>query len=220
VGRAVFDYEGLPASPPERAVLAVCARETTLGELLRLPHPRSRLLRAAYALVAGGMVETRGGEIERPRPAVTDSGARESVSKPPPAGEAAPETRETPADPDTGEHKARELLERGQREQAVKVLTTLVEQHPRALGGRRLLAMTLAQDGGFDHKVERLFLEVLEVEPKDVGLRYRLATYYRRAGMRARAMLQLRLVLSSDSGHAGAWRDLGELEASEGSRDR
>ncbi|MCG6925585.1 MAG: hypothetical protein LJF30_09770 [Acidobacteria bacterium] len=226
MGRAVFDYEGLPASPPERAVLAVCARETTLGELLRLPHPRPRLLRAAYALVAGGMVEVVGGKIEQPRPSVTDSGARpaveggESVSEPASREAAVPVARETPADPDTGEHRARELLERGQREQAVEVLRALVEDHPRAMGGRRLLAMTLAQDGGFDRAVERLFLDVLEVEPKDTALRYRLATYYRRAGMRARAMLQLRLVLSSDPGHAGAWRDLGELEAGEGSRDR
>jgi hypothetical protein len=225
VGRAVFDYEGLPASPPERAVLAVCARATTLGELLRLPHPRPQLLRAAYALVAGGMVDALGGEIQRPRPAGTDSGTSPpspaverggSVSEPPPEGEAAPTVQETPADADTGEHRARELLERGQREQAVKVLTDLVKQHPRAVGGRRLLAMTLAQDEGFDRAVERLFLDVLETEPEDVGLRYRLATYYRRAGMGARAMLQLRLVLSSDPGHAGAWRDLGELEAGAG----
>jgi len=225
MGRAVFDYEGLPASPPERAVLAVCARETTLGELLRLPHPRPRLLRAAYALVAGGMVEVVGGQIEAPRPGDTDSGARPAAERGGPVAEApaeaaTPVARETPADPDTGEHRARELLERGQRERAVEVLTALVEEHPRAMGGRRLLAMTLAQDGGFDRTVERLFLEVLEVEPKDTALRYRLATYYRRAGMRARAMLQLRLVLSSDPGHAGAWRDLGELEAGEGSRDR
>jgi hypothetical protein len=226
MGRAVFDYEALPASPPERAVLAMCARKTTLEELLQLPYPRSRLLRAAYALVAGGMVETLGGHSDQAPPAIADSGARpaaderEPVSESPPEREPAPEVREAPEDPDTGEHRARELLEKGQREQALEVLTALVDKHPRAMSGRRLLAMTLAQDGGFDHVVERLFLEVLEVEPKDVGLRYRLATYYRRAGIRARAMLQLRLVLSSDPGHAGAWRDLGELEASEGSRER
>jgi hypothetical protein len=33
-------------------------------------------------------------------------------------------------------------------------------------------------------------------------------------------MLQLRLILSVDPGHAGAWRDLGELEAAEGKRGR
>jgi hypothetical protein len=223
--RAVFDYEGLPASPPERAVLAVCARETTLAEVLRLPHPRSRLLRATYALVAGGMVETLGGEGEDARSAVPDAAAEttagggEIVPEPVAEARASPEAAETPPDPDTGEHRARALLEKGQRQRAVEVLTELVKQHPQAVGSRRLLAMTLAQDGGFDRAVERLFLDVLEREPKDGEVRYRLATYYRRAGMRARAMLQLRLVLSADPGHAGAWRDLGELEASEAGRD-
>jgi predicted Zn-dependent protease len=80
--------------------------------------------------------------------------------------------------------------------------------------------MTLAQEGGFEPAVERLFLTLLEKQPGDAELRYRLATYYRRAGMAARAILQLRLVLSADSGHAGAWRDLGELEAGEGRRGR
>lgn len=75
--------------------------------------------------------------------------------------------------------------------------------------------MTLAQSGGFEREVERLFLATLEAQPGDVEVRFRLATYYRRAGMRARAMLQLRLVLSADPSHAGAWRDLGELEAGE-----
>jgi hypothetical protein len=51
-------------------------------------------------------------------------------------------------------------------------------------------------------------------------MRYALASYYRRSGLAARAVLQLKLVLSSDSGHAGAWRDLGELEAGESRRKR
>ncbi len=227
--RPVFDYEALPGSPPERAVLAMCARPTTLEEVLRLPHPRPRLLRAVYALVAGGMVGTLGGAAEG-----EDSGphlaGETSLVSPPPAPEPAveeeivAEIEEEPAppasDPLSGELRARALLEKGRREEAVELLTALVAQHPQEVGCRGLLAMARAHEGGFDLAVERLFLDVLEVEPKDVGLRYRLATYYRRAGMRARAMLQLRLVLSSDPGHAGAWRDLGELEAGEASRGR
>ena len=69
--------------------------------------------------------------------------------------------------------------------------------------------MTLAREGGFQPAVEQLFSSLLEREPHDVELRYALASYYRRSGMAARAILQLRLVLSADSGHAGAWRDLG-----------
>ena len=80
--------------------------------------------------------------------------------------------------------------------------------------------MTLARESGFQPAVERLFSSLLETEPHDVELRYALASYYRRSGMAPRAILQLRLVLSADSGHAGAWRDLGELEAGESRRGR
>jgi predicted Zn-dependent protease len=66
--------------------------------------------------------------------------------------------------------------------------------------------------------VERLFVDSLEQEPEDVEMRYALASYYRRSGLAAQAVLQLKRVLSSDSGHAGAWRDLGELEARQGQR--
>ena len=78
---------------------------------------------------------------------------------------------------------------------------------------RRLLALTLARDAGFQAPIERLLLDLLEAEPHDNELRYALATYYRKAGMTARAILQLRIVLSADASHAAAWRDLGELEA-------
>ena len=80
--------------------------------------------------------------------------------------------------------------------------------------------MTLAREGGFKPEVEQRFLGMLERQPQDAELRYALASYYRRAGLAARAMLQLRLVLSADSGHAAAWRDLGELEAGETRRGR
>lgn len=75
--------------------------------------------------------------------------------------------------------------------------------------------MTLSRESGFQPTVEKLFLSALEKEPRDAELRYALASYYRRSSMTARAILQLRLVLSADSGHAAAWRDLGELEAGE-----
>ena len=93
------------------------------------------------------------------------------------------------------------------------MLRATVEKHPAARGPRRLLALTLARDGGFQSPIERMLLDLLEAQPQDNELRYALATYYRKAGMTARAILQLRIVLSSDAGHAAAWRDLGELEA-------
>jgi len=82
------------------------------------------------------------------------------------------------------------------------------------------LALTQARDSGFQGPIERQLLDLLEVDPHDNELRYALASYYRRAGMTARAILQLRIVLSADSAHAAAWRDLGELEAGPTRRGR
>jgi lipopolysaccharide biosynthesis regulator YciM len=115
---------------------------------------------------------------------------------------------------------ARGFLERGHRERAVAILRETVQQHPSARGPRRLLALTLGRESGFQQEVERLFVELLEGEPSDTELRYALASYYRKGGLAARAILQLRLVLSADSGHAAAWRDLGELEAGPTRRGR
>ena len=115
---------------------------------------------------------------------------------------------------------ARGLLEKGFRQRALELLQGAMARDPDARGPRRLLALTLAREAGFRADVEKLLLGSLEKEPGDVELRYALASYYRRADLAARAVLQLRLVLSADSGHAGAWRDLGELEAGESRRRR
>jgi hypothetical protein len=332
VARTSFDYEELPVSPPERAVLALAVRETTLEEVLRLPHPRAQLVRAAYALVVGGMLELLEPEPKAepaaatpeppasvtppppvsvtppppvsvtpapPEPATPQAPEPVSPStpEPPPPSAAAvprrgpddtlqardrpggtvsplvPESRrpghttrpmaavdpdlltptpppdselpdegatsvdadstgdsgvplapapptEIPSDPEAGERRARALLENGMREPAVEILEAILESHPGAHAARRLLAMTLAPSGPFDRTVEQHLLKVIEADRGDVEARYRLATYYRRAGMNARAVLQLRLVLSADPGHAAAWRDLGELDAGEGGRGR
>jgi predicted Zn-dependent protease len=187
-------------------------------------------VRATYALVAGGVVEAKGRDREEARPPVAPSRVGTTTDPPLPplepegTPEAAPAVEEassaTPSDPETGEQRARALLEQGDSERAVALLTELVKQHPESVACRRLLAMARANDLGADPAVEELFLNVLVAAPKDAELRYRLARYYLRAGSKARAMLQLRLVLSSDPGHAGAWRDLGELEAGEGQRGR
>jgi hypothetical protein len=108
---------------------------------------------------------------------------------------------------------ARSLLEKGDRGRALEVLRGGLDARPEAPGARRLLAMLLAREGGFDPAVERQFLAALEVEPGDVELRYALGSYYRRSGLNGRALMHLRLVLSADPSHAAAWRDLGELEA-------
>jgi uncharacterized protein DUF4388 len=224
-----FDYEEVPVSAVERAVLAQCSRSVALGDLLVLPHPRPQLVRALYALVAGGLLENAPARIPAPAPVpppvpvlppVVET-IPSSVPQPRPAPPVEVEMTPSPPAPRTpeeAERAARMFLERGQRRLAIEALQEAVDRHPGARGPARLLAITLGRETTFRHEVERRFLDLLDAQPQDAELRYALASYYRRAGLAARAMLQLRLVLSTDSGHAAAWRDLGELEAGETKR--
>jgi tetratricopeptide (TPR) repeat protein len=213
VSPSPFDIESVAPLPVERAVLASCARSVSLGELLVLPHPRPQLVRAAYALLVGGVIDDAPARVATaspgpPQPAglpPLPSPAEADLTPPPPP----------PQTPEEAEREARALLEKGFRERAIEVLEQALDRDPGASGVGRLLAMTRGRESGFDPEVEGLLLSRLEKEPQDAELRYALASYYRRAGMAARAVLQLHLVLSADSGHAAAWRDLGELEAGE-----
>ena len=214
---ASFDYDQVETSPPERAALAMCARGAAISDLLALPHSRPQLVRAVHALLSGGLIE----DAPAPRPA---SAPVPSPSVPAPsyaASEPEPEPEpETPRSPEEAEKVARGFLDRGHRERAVTILREAVAEHPTARGPRRLLALTLGRESGFQQDVERLFVQLLEGEPSDTELRYALASYYRKGGLAGRAIIQLRLVLSADSGHAAAWRDLGELEAGPTRRGR
>lgn len=217
VSPAPFDYEQVESSPAERAALALCARGASIGDLLSLPHSRPQLVRAVHALLWGGLIE----DAPIPRPAAAPA---PSPRAPEPAW-AAPEPEaetesEGPRGPEEAEKVARGFLDRGHRERAVTILREAVAEHPAARGPRRLLALTLGREAGFQKDVERLFVELLEGEPSDTELRYALASYYRKGGLAGRAIIQLRLVLSADSGHAAAWRDLGELEAGPTRRGR
>jgi hypothetical protein len=210
-----FDYEQVPGSPSERAVLALCARGSSLTALFALPHPRPQVARAVYALLSGGLVE------DAPRAAAAPPPRAPAVEwTPPPPEEPEPELDATPRSAEEAEKVARGFLERGHRERAIGVLREAIAEHPNARGPRRLLALTMVREPGFQPPLERLLLDLLEGEAQDTELRYALASYYRRAGMAARAILQLRLVLSADSSHAAAWRDLGELEAGQTRRRR
>jgi len=217
-----FDYEQVPTSPAERAVLALCARSVVLGDLLALPHPRPRLVRGICALLAGGLVEDAPARVPAAALGRPPEAVRTVVPQPRPTPAEADLTP-APPPPQTAEdveRAARGFLEKGMRPRAIGVLQEALDKFPEAHGPRRLLAMTRGRESGFQPEVEKLFLSSLEKAPQDAELRYALASYYRRAGMAARAMLQLRLVLSADSGHAAAWRDLGELEASATRRNR
>jgi len=219
VSPAPFDYEQVESSPAERAALALCARGASIGDLLGLPHPRPQAVRAIHALLWGGLIE----DAPMPRPAAAPVPSLYSaepayiLAEPPPEPEPEPEG---PRGPEEAEKLARGFLDRGHRERAVTILREAVAEHPAARGPRRLLALTLGREAGFQKDIERLFVELLEGEPSDTELRYALASYYRKGGMAGRAIIQLRLVLSADSGHAAAWRDLGELEAGPTRRGR
>ena len=222
-----FDYEQVDASPAERSALALCLRGATLADLLAVPHPRPELLRAVHALWSGGLIE----DAPAPRPASPQpapAAAAATVAtaavtpewssfdpNPDPELEAdrGSDTRPPVLSPEEAEQMARGFLERGHRERAIAILRQAVGIHPGARTPRRLLALTLGREGGFQQAVEQLFVDLLEGEPDDTELRYALASYYRKGGFAGRAIMQLRLVLSADSSHAAAWRDLGELEA-------
>jgi thioredoxin-like negative regulator of GroEL len=99
-------------------------------------------------------------------------------------------------------------------------LLEAVDLDPHDRGCRRLLALTLAGHATLHRTAERHFLTALEQDPHDVELRYRLALYYRKAGLPTRAMAQLNLVLSQNPRHEHAARDLQALESEAGRRRR
>ena len=217
-----FDYREVPSAPAENAALALCTRSVALSDLLALPHPRPEVARGVFALLVGGLIEDAPARVAAAslEPLPDAVRAVSDVAHPAPAEADLTPMPPPPRTPEEAEKTARGFLERGQRQRAVELLHEALERHPEARGVRRLLALILSREGGFQPAVEQIFLSLLETEREDTELRYALASYYRKAGMAARAILQLRLVLSADSGHAAAWRDLGELEAGENRRRR
>jgi len=218
-----FDYDQVDTSPAERAALALCARSAPLADLVVLPHPRPQLVRAVHALLSGGLIEDAPVAAARPAAAPAPSAwpaPSYAAPEPEPEAEPEPESPGLPRSAEEAEKLARGLLERGHRERAIGILREAVVEHPAARGPRRLLALTLVREPGSQAAVERLLIDLLESEPHDNELRYALASYYRKEGLAARAILQLRIVLTNDSGHAAAWRDLGELEAGPTRRGR
>ncbi len=280
-----FEYASIPGSPAEKLVLDKTGAGASLLEILSLPHPRPQLVRAVFALLAGGLLdaeEPAAPALVAPAPSPSTSrrapppepvvvpmsppvpppAARPPLARPPvpptltptppaPPAAAAPPTPppplpsyETPAlgvpvgritpnpdpplvptpawgvavaaqSPEQVERLARDCLDKGDRARAISLLRQEVEKNPAAHGCRRRLAMTLASDVVFSPDLEKMFLKTLEEAPKDNELRHRLATWYKKLGLGARAIVQLKIVLEVDSSHAAAWRDLGELEAAE-----
>jgi tetratricopeptide (TPR) repeat protein len=109
--------------------------------------------------------------------------------------------------------EARRLKDKGDADRALPLLLKAVEKDPKNHTARRELAITLAADPALAPKAERHFLVALEQDPLDTDLRYRLAVFYKKAGLNARALLHLRVVVGRDPNHAAAIRDLRELQA-------
>jgi tetratricopeptide (TPR) repeat protein len=207
---AALGFGRLGPNAAERAVFALCARAAPLEDLLRLPHPRPQLVRATYALFVTGLIEPAPPEEMAPLPRWEPEDWDEYERYMP--------GQQGPPGPERAETLARAHMEQGDRAAALSILREALGRNPEAKHLRRLLARTLAREPTFQSSVEHELLTALEEGGGDVELRYALASYYRRAGMATRAILHLKLVLSADSHHAGAWRDLGELEAGEGRR--
>ena len=222
--RPAFNYRRVSESRAEKAVLAALRAPKTIAELLTLPSPRPALVRAVYALFVGGLLEDAASET--PAAGVAAAWVAPPVPPPaPPVAAARPVAMPDPAAPlppglaalsSDVEKEARALLEKGERARALTLLREEAERNPKARGCRRLLALLLAhQEQGLSPALEQLMVDLLEEDPRDVELRYRLAMSYKRAGIAAPAIVQLKQVLAADPGHAAAWRDLAELEASE-----
>ncbi len=109
--------------------------------------------------------------------------------------------------------EARRLQNRGDGDRALPLLLKAVEKDPKNHDARRELAIALAADPALAPKAERHFLAALEQDPLDTELRYRLAVFYKKAGLKARALLHLRVVVGRDPHHAAAFKDLQELQA-------
>jgi hypothetical protein len=312
-----FDYSNITLSPVERQILNDAADELCIGDMLAHPSPRALLVRAIYALTAGGILEEVYEEVDEEVDSVSvtepDTGTfRVAVAATEPAPvvdlrerilhlyEALPRAThyeilglspdadqasiataygrvmaeqerdwkdlrgdvrlgsvlstlslrrreafrvlsEAPLrrayDRSLGEvkpagplevtaeahHRAATLskealafLEYGERDAAIPLLLAAVEADPHDAPSRRILALTLAQHRTLFRTAERHFLSALELEPADIELRYRLALYYKKAGLPKRARMQLKAVLEANPQHEGARVEMRALERAMG----
>jgi tetratricopeptide (TPR) repeat protein len=108
--------------------------------------------------------------------------------------------------------EAKALIERGERDAAVALLLQAIDHDPKDKSCRRTLALALAQHPTLARNAERHFLTALEIDPRDVDLRFRLALYYKKMGLETRALTQLRSVLAAMPDHEQARAELRALE--------
>ena len=213
-----FDYEELPPSPAERAVLALCTRSVSVADLLALPLPRPELVRAVYAAPGRGPRRRRSGprrsRAPRSRAALGLRGRLAASA----AGDGPAAHPGSSAPADAGGRRA------GGARSPREGLPPAGDRDP--AGGRRppprgAWTPPAARDDpgargrASSPRSRSSSPRCSRRQADDVELRYALASYYRRSGHGGARDPPAAARLSTDSGHAGAWRDLGELEAGE-----
>jgi tetratricopeptide (TPR) repeat protein len=302
-----FDSRNVSFSPAERDVLAAAEDGISVVRLLAGPGTRSLLVRATYALVAGGLLES----AASPAPFEEDTGTFrlalpvEPVSPPPdrraqilalyealprathyhvlgvsldatprdieeasqrlereedewrefaddvrlaslistlrfkrreahrvltdppsrarydrklgalaPAATPPPDAPAAPPPPDVAKlrREAIRLLDQGKVDDAVTRLLEAVEQSPHDKDANRLLALALAQHPTLFRSAERHFVAALELDPRDVELRFCFAQFYKRTGLPARALVQLHALLAMAPDHPEAQREMKALQ--------
>jgi len=87
-----------------------------------------------------------------------------------------------------------------------------VERSPHDRDANRLLALALAEHKTLYRTAERHFVAALEVDPRDLELRFRFAQFYKRTGLPARALVQLHALLAMAPDHPEARREMKALQ--------
>jgi tetratricopeptide (TPR) repeat protein len=162
-------------------------KDARMGSLVSTIKLRRR--QAHHVLHDGARRESYDRALGSPRPA-REAPGMPSLEANDPVRQAQRLTRE-----------AERSLAEGERDRAVSQLLEAVRVAPEDRAARRLLAVTLADHPSLQRQAERHFRAALEMEPGDVELRYRLALFYKKAGLPRRAVSELQAVLAQEPKH-------------------
>jgi tetratricopeptide (TPR) repeat protein len=94
---------------------------------------------------------------------------------------------------------------------AVRVYNQLVELVPNVGAFHAKLAIAMACYPRTAKQAEREFLEAIRIEPRNADYHYQLGLYYKAMRLRARAVIEMRAVLSLNPRHSAAREELESL---------
>jgi tetratricopeptide (TPR) repeat protein len=145
--------------------------------------------------------------------------AKGEAAPPPPAGEAAPAPGQTPVPPATLSTPTPGPLEQLQLDGDVRmkiqdfagasqIFGRLVEKAPRVAAYRVRLAIAMTCWPPTARQAEREFLQATRLEPDNGWIHFQFGLYYKRMGLRNRALAELRAAVSLDPKDAEARREL------------